>query len=60
VSLHAGDDSAAPGAEVEVVIMDELYAFTADVALTIEHASDIVLHFIQTGEPGALSNWYEL
>ncbi|WP_280854839.1 MULTISPECIES: hypothetical protein [unclassified Streptomyces] len=40
--------------------MDELYAFTADVALTIDHAADIVLDFIQTGEPGVPSNWYEL
>ena len=60
VSLHVGDDSAASGAEVEVVIMDELHAFTADVALTTDHAWDIVLDFIQTGEPGELSNWYEL
>jgi hypothetical protein len=60
VSLHVGDDSAAPDAEVEVVIMDELHAFTGDVALTIDHAWDIVLDFIQAGEPCELSNWYEL
>ena len=59
VSLHMGDDSAAPGAEVEVVIMDELHAFTADVALTTDHAWDVVLDFIQTGE-AELGHWHEL
>ncbi|WP_328980418.1 hypothetical protein [Streptomyces canus] len=60
VSLRVGDDSAAPSTEVEVVIMDELYAFTADVALSMDHAWDIVHDFIQTGAPGELSDWYEL
>jgi len=60
VSLRAGDASATPSAEVEVVIMDELHVFTADVALSMDHAWDIVHDFIQTGTPGELSDWYEL
>ncbi|MFJ9100707.1 hypothetical protein ACIRJM_19815 [Streptomyces sp. NPDC102405] len=60
VSLRVGDDSAAPSAEVEVVIMDELHAFTGDVALSMDHALDIVHDFIQTATPGELSDWYEL
>lgn len=40
--------------------MDELHVFTADVALSMDHAWDIVHDFIQTGTPGELSDWYEL
>ena len=40
--------------------MDELHAFTADVALSMDHAWGIVHDFIQTGTPGELSDWYEL
>nr|WP_203644481.1 hypothetical protein [Streptomyces sp. SID14478] len=60
VSLRVGDDPAAADAEVEVLIMDELHAFTGDFALFVDRAWSIVHDFAQTGTCGELGDWYEL
>lgn len=59
-SLHVGDGTAAPDAEVEVVITDEPAVFTGDFVLSLDHAWGVVRTFLHAGTPGELDEWYGL
>ncbi|MFD5570294.1 hypothetical protein [Streptomyces cadmiisoli] len=60
LSLLVGDGTAAPDAEVSVMILNELAFFTGDFTLSLDHAWDIVRDFTQTGTTGELGQWRAL
>lgn len=60
MSLLVGDGTVPAGAEVEVLIMDDLAAFTGDFVLDIDRAWDLVHDFTQTWAAGPLGEWCEL
>ncbi len=60
MSLLVGDGTVAPGAEVEVPIMDDLAVFTGDFVLDTDRAWELVHDFTQTRAAGPLGEWCEL
>ena len=59
IALLRGDDSAAPDDEADVLIIDELSRFTGEVVMTLDHAWQLVEHFLQTGDVGEHEDWFQ-
>lgn len=60
MSLLVGDGTAPSGTLADVPIMDELAAFTGGFVLNVDRAWALLRHFIQTGAPSDLGEWWEL
>ncbi|MBO7936130.1 hypothetical protein [Streptomyces antibioticus] len=59
-SLLVGDGSAPSGAEVEVLIVDDLAVFSGDFVLHIDRAWELVHDFTQTWAAAPLGEWCAL
>jgi hypothetical protein len=60
MSLLIGDGTVPSGAEVEVLMVDDLVAFTGDFVLDIDRAWDLICEFTQTRAAGSLGEWCEV
>lgn len=60
VSLLVGDGTVPPETTVDVLIMDDLAAFTGDFVLSVDHAWDVVRDFVRTEAIEGLGEWCEL
>ncbi len=58
VSLLAAVDPA--DADAEVLVLDDLVEFTADVVLDLERAWQVIEEFVRTGDAGRAGQWREL
>lgn len=56
-SLLAGDGIAAAKAMVDVLVVDDLAAFSGRFVLSVDRAWDLVCRFVVTGVPGELGEW---